>query len=668
MSRKGGRDMKSWTKILAFSLLTLCLLALPAALPAQWAVYGATDSPYALLDAPGGGWVIATAYDIVKLSPYGQVAWGGKFDAGPPCRALWASPDGGYLTARVDDNGLTALLKMSASGSVVWKKTYTLAHAALSVFTPAPDGGAIMAGILNIDDGSAWDTEVLLCRCSPDGEIVWQRSYATGGANYDWPATAAATSDGGIIVLGQSRPTDNAAPMADLWVLKLTSAGEIEWQKLIGGATEDEGVSVRQTDDGGYLIAGRTASFDAEGLSRFWLMKLSAAGAIARQLTLDHAYGTDRCLSAGPAADGTFVAAVTSTPPGASTVQAVVVRIAPNGAIVAERAYPSNFSSLNEVAVIPTADGGCLLSQIGTVTVSVFGGSVDSYLVKIGHSGDIEWQKIYGSSLSPDSITLLDQAADGSFLLAGSTSSWGGLQAALWLMKTAPDGSITPNCHFIKEAHESASDLPATSKEVAATVRDTAAVLRTTGLVAEPANISFTSWGPTTLEPLGMPMSTLTMLTSDSSGTTSPAWGSHRFVTGTSVSLNATPKTDYAFSGWTGNISYPNSSVSFVLDGDKDVTAEFRFTGDTIIDDLAEHFGCFIATAAYGDPSHPDVEVLRQFRDRYLKKSRAGRAFVDLYYRYSPPVARFIAKHPVLKRLSRIMLYPAVAISRALIN
>jgi hypothetical protein len=62
--------MKSWTKLLAFGLFTLCLLALPGALPAQWAVYGGTDSPNALLDAPGGGWVIATAYDIVKLSEF----------------------------------------------------------------------------------------------------------------------------------------------------------------------------------------------------------------------------------------------------------------------------------------------------------------------------------------------------------------------------------------------------------------------------------------------------------------------------------------------------------------------------------------------------------------------------------------------------------------------
>ncbi|MCK7476750.1 MAG: hypothetical protein M0C28_03720 [Candidatus Moduliflexus flocculans] len=51
-----------------------------------------------------------------------------------------------------------------------------------------------MAGILGINEGASSDNELLLCRCSPDGEIAWQRSYASGGANHDWATAAAATS------------------------------------------------------------------------------------------------------------------------------------------------------------------------------------------------------------------------------------------------------------------------------------------------------------------------------------------------------------------------------------------------------------------------------------------------------------------------------------------
>ncbi|MHC4548215.1 MAG: CFI-box-CTERM domain-containing protein [Planctomycetota bacterium] len=58
---------------------------------------------------------------------------------------------------------------------------------------------------------------------------------------------------------------------------------------------------------------------------------------------------------------------------------------------------------------------------------------------------------------------------------------------------------------------------------------------------------------------------------------------------------------------------------------------------------------CFIATAAYGDPDAPEVERLRRFRDRHLLTNRAGAAFVRLYYRFSPPVARLIARKPRLR-------------------
>lgn len=118
----------------------------------------------------------------------------------------------------------------------------------------------------------------------------------------------------------------------------------------------------------------------------------------------------------------------------------------------------------------------------------------------------------------------------------------------------------------------------------------------------------------------------------------------------------------YSFTATTDTTTSTDSSMS--VNGDFSIAAPASATATTTTaattDTGGGGGGCFIATAAYGSYMDPHVYTLRQFRDRVLKQTVYGRKFVDLYYRYSPPVADVIAKNELLKLIVRGLLTPIV--------
>ena len=78
--------------------------------------------------------------------------------------------------------------------------------------------------------------------------------------------------------------------------------------------------------------------------------------------------------------------------------------------------------------------------------------------------------------------------------------------------------------------------------------------------------------------------------------------------------------------------------------------------------------GCFIATAAYGSYWEPHVMTLRQFRDSHLLTNKLGTKFVEAYYKYSPPMADYIAEHDGLRSMVRIGIAPLVGFSWLAMN
>jgi len=96
----------------------------------------------------------------------------------------------------------------------------------------------------------------------------------------------------------------------------------------------------------------------------------------------------------------------------------------------------------------------------------------------------------------------------------------------------------------------------------------------------------------------------------------------------------------------------------------QDPIAAGYMTSGIHVGDSGSSIHCFIATAAYGNSTAPDVKILREFRDRFLLTNSVGKALVDFYYIHSPAVADFITKHSKLKIIIRLSLLPIVGMSR----
>ena len=135
-----------------------------------------------------------------------------------------------------------------------------------------------------------------------------------------------------------------------------------------------------------------------------------------------------------------------------------------------------------------------------------------------------------------------------------------------------------------------------------------------------------------------------------------PGEGTFYYDKGTVVELVAKSVGDNPFVKWSGNVSTianaENAAINITMSGNYSITATFKCIA-----------GCFIATAAYGTPMAKEIEILREFRDKYLMTNPVGKGLVEFYYRVSPPIAKFITKHPSLKPIVRVGLLPVVAMS-----
>ncbi|MFH1230969.1 MAG: hypothetical protein V1709_05670 [Planctomycetota bacterium] len=259
--------------------------------------YGGTgaDAVYSIQQTGDEGYIVAgfaslgaggKDFWILKLNNDGSIAWqktyGGPMDE--IANSAIQTVDGGYIVAGwtvsfsdVDISKRMAdfwILKLNSDGSIIWQKTYGgVGGEWARTIQETKDGYYIVSGITT--SFGAGNGDIWIIKLNSDGTIIWQKGY--GGKKDEGANSIQITNDNGCIVAGAT--TSFGAGSYDAWLLKLNSDGMIEWQKTYGGSAGDWGVSVQQTKDGGYIVAGETGSYGS-GSSDAWVLKLKKDGTI----------------------------------------------------------------------------------------------------------------------------------------------------------------------------------------------------------------------------------------------------------------------------------------------------------------------------------------------------------------------------------------------------
>lgn len=380
----------------------------------------------------------AQAPDTLWTRAYGGV----NYDEGYSVHQTF---DGGYIIAGFTEDfggGLRNvwLVKTDSLGDTLWTNTFGDDGWSFGTCVQqTSDGGYILTG--GVGDLSLV-TDVYLVKTDSNGDSVWSKRF--GEAEYDEGNCVEQTSDGGYIVVGITESF--GAGYADLYAIRTDADGDTLWTHTYGGALWDEGYAVQQTADSGFIIAGYMTMSSGPGGPDYdvYLIKTAADGDTIWTQTYGVHDGEyrDQGYSVQQTSDGGYIVVGETWYPGtpAWEIDVYLIKTDANGDTLWTRLYDRIERTDVGRSVQQTADGGYIVAGY-TSLISV---NYDMYLIKTDSNGDTLWTQTYGGP-ERDEAWDVQQTEDGGYIITGRTDSYGAGGRDLWLVKTEPDIGIREN-------------------------------------------------------------------------------------------------------------------------------------------------------------------------------------------------------------------------------
>lgn len=356
------------------------------------------------------------------------------------------SHDGGLIMAGSTESygqgnfGLTDdyVVKTDSQGNVIWSRSFNLqAYDDIYWIEPVNDSGYVICGIASDNNSSIG---LLVARISENGEILWQKILAEDEAGIGYCIRQ--TSDGGFIIAGEIIVQDNL----DFLLIKTDCDGNIQWSKQLGSSDPDIPNFVMQTHDGGYFVCGVTRQNSAT--IPVYAVKTDSLGDVEWQKTYLTSPPFSRATATRAIAtkDGGYLIGGSCTH-GELFSDIMLLRIDSNGSVEWTTAYGGNDNEYCE-DMIQDGDGNLVIC--GSTASFANSGYADALVMRMDSSGVLLKASVFGKAIADDDFASVVPLADGSYLLSGTTSSYESLAMSDWMLMHVDHNLKGPVCDTVE--------------------------------------------------------------------------------------------------------------------------------------------------------------------------------------------------------------------------